>query len=1489
MAALEDRLAADLELGHCAIVAAELEQVVVEHPYRERSWALLVTALYRSGRQGDALATYARCRQVLVDEVGVEPGPELRALHARVLSQDQGLLGTRTQQLVVPAGLSQGGRLVGRDAELAALRRWWHGSRPEVGRVLVLRGPPGAGATRLAGELAAHVVATGIPVTLDTPATGGLTVYDRPPAMPSRLTGATLVLSRPEQPPPPGSEVIDLAPLTGSAVRELISSYVGPEDLEAATALVLRESGGWPGAVLAEALGWLRRVTAAAVQSAAVRTGSSSAELVAARDELSHGVLALRDADARAAVVRPSVRPWPGLMAYDTSDSLLFAGRERLIAELVARVASSSLVAVVGSSGSGKSSVVKAGLMPALADGVLPGSSSWRQLVMRPGHHPMSELARVALGGRNRQGESPDDLGELIERGLRGEAVHEQNVLVVDQFEEVWTACADVAERQQFLDTVAELAVDGRAIVVSVIRSDFLGELADFPALAALVGDGTVLVGAPREAEVRRAVLLPAQRCGLILEIGLVDAVVDDAGREPGVLPLLSTAMSRLWQQRVGETLTMRSYVADGGLSGAIARLAEDLFSSLSPAEQTAARVVLLRLAGPGEGEGVVRRRTALTELVALEVPGVADVVQKLAGARLVTVSEGHAEVAHEALFRDWPRLRGWLDADATSRHLLRRLIADAADWDANHREETSLWRGARLLAGVEVAEARSDEVTTREREFLAAAEERADAEQRDAERRAEVTASQNRRLRRLLSGLAVLLVLAVLAGLIAWRAQQEAIAARASADAKRIAATSLTEDYLDLALLSAVEAVRSERSPETIGALLTLLARLPDVVTQVRTRDRFLGGSMSPDRRTMLLWQNEPVLQAVDAREGEVRWKATLPGQVASAEQSPDGQLVAAAVFAPGSPMVVLLDADDGAEISRLSADDIHGLLTQVVWLPQGQLAVLATSGVVLVDPTGPRTYDSISWQKRPVPGDATMRRLGPDRLVVSRARSPLAVVDVDDRRAWTVDVTGDVFAASPDGSVAAVTSMSSSTTPDGRPTLTLVDTLTWKPLSRTAELPGLHGGVAFDADGSMLAVGTGESVQLRDGSTGELRRELTGHNGTVMGLGFTGGTQGLLWSVGRDGSAFQWDLSRQLGVVRSTEPEVVTHLADQSSDGRVGVALTAHETTLNESFLFDPRTGRKINDDALPMPQCVCQPWPVAMIPDGSAAVGGIDELSVPDDWEAPHIGRLVIWDVPTGTLRSQVKLPWTPTGLDVSADGGHAVVNGVGGWALVDLSPLRIMTIVRDEPMEVLEVPDSVAFSPDGSIAAVGRMRDVVLVSSASGRELRRTTLPSGDSMLTGAWADDDTLVVGGWKGALNVLAASDLSPVVPPRLVAPGWITDLVISEDGRLAASADTDGQLRLYDTASWRPLGKAVVQREGWGWLSFTPGGRSLRGIFDAGGQVEVTTTTADWIRQACRLAARELTKDEWSDVHPGQPWRPTCGRNGDAAVEAAR
>ena len=222
---------------------------------------------------------------------------------------------------------------------------------------------------------------------------------------------------------------------------------------------------------------------------------------------------------------------------------------------------------------------------------------------MRPGPHPVAELARAALSVQDPQGDKAGDLGALLERSLRGDARHEKVVLVVDQLEELWTSCTDPGERAQFLGTVADLVASAEVLLVLVIRADFLTELAEHDAVASLVGDGAVLVAAPREAEVRRAVELPALRCGLELETGLLDAVVDDSGREPGVLPLLSTAMVRLWEQRVGRTLTLAAYVGQGGLSGAIARLAEEQYNALAPHERTAGAQRSAPAAGPGEGD----------------------------------------------------------------------------------------------------------------------------------------------------------------------------------------------------------------------------------------------------------------------------------------------------------------------------------------------------------------------------------------------------------------------------------------------------------------------------------------------------------------------------------------------------------------------------------------------------------------------------------------------------------------------------------------------------------------------------------------------------------------------------------------------------------------------------------------------------------------------------------------------------------------------
>ena len=276
--------------------------------------------------------------------------------------------------------------------------------------------------------------------------------------------------------------------------------------------------------------------------------------------------------------------PFKGLASFDVADAPFFFGRERLVAELVARLVGAPLLGVVGPSGSGKSSVVRAGLLPALAEGMLPGSDEWTQVLMRPGEHPLRELRRVTAG--------PD--GSRV-------------VLAVDQFEETFTVCPDEEERRAFVAELAGAEEGGRTVVVA-LRADYYGRCAAYPELSAQLAAHHVLVGAMRRDELRRAVERPAARVGLEVEPELTDALVADVEHEPGALPMLSTALLELWQRRDGRRLRLSTYEATGGVRGAVARHAEAAFARLDVAQRGDARRVLLRLGG-GRRRG--RRRAA--------------------------------------------------------------------------------------------------------------------------------------------------------------------------------------------------------------------------------------------------------------------------------------------------------------------------------------------------------------------------------------------------------------------------------------------------------------------------------------------------------------------------------------------------------------------------------------------------------------------------------------------------------------------------------------------------------------------------------------------------------------------------------------------------------------------------------------------------------------------------------------------------------------
>ena len=446
--------------------------------------------------------------------------------------------------------------------------------------------------------------------------------------------------------------------------------------------------------------------------------------------------------------------PFRGLEPFYEEHAEFFFGREVLTQWLVEALRDSPgtlpenrFLAVVGPSGSGKSSVVQAGLIPALRKGVLPGSEGWPILAMAPGPRPLEELAARLVPLLPDHRDPVRTLRTLVdnlaadERGLHlavrlalSKGLPKSRLmLVVDQFEEVFTLCYNDLERRQFLDNLlyASAIASGHTVVILTMRADFYSHCLAYPDLAARLENGQVAITPMSEEELRQAIEEPALLVGLELETGLVDTILDDVASEPGALPLLQHALLELWERRQGRWLTSEAYRNIGGVQGAIARRAEQVYNGFTPAEQEIVRRIMLRLTQLGEGTEPTRRRVRTSELLPAgrESEAVEGVLKALADARLVTTThdetsgERLVDVAHEALIRGWPRLQAWLDEDRAALLVHRRLTEAAQEWERLKREGGVLYRGARLEEALKWAESYVREMNQLEQEFLKASE----------------------------------------------------------------------------------------------------------------------------------------------------------------------------------------------------------------------------------------------------------------------------------------------------------------------------------------------------------------------------------------------------------------------------------------------------------------------------------------------------------------------------------------------------------------------------------------------------------------------------------------------------------------------------------------------------------------------------------------------------------------------------------------------
>jgi WD40 repeat protein/energy-coupling factor transporter ATP-binding protein EcfA2 len=1063
------------------------------------------------------------------------------------------------------------------------------------------------------------------------------------------------------------------------------------------------------------------------------------------------------------------VCPYRGLLAYDVDSAEDYFGRDSDVATCRRIMAERGVLAVLGPSGSGKSSLVRAGVAAGLE------REGRRVAVMTPGAHPMAVLADAA-------------------------ALRTPTVLVVDQLEEVVTVCDDPGEREAYLDALVGHADSGAGVVLA-LRADRLGLLGGHGGFARLLERGLYLLGPMGEDDLRAAIEGPAHRAGLLLEPGLVDLLVQEVSGEPGALPLLSHALARTWQNREGRTLTVAGYREAGGIRGAVTQSAESLFQHLPTSAQQTLRDLMLRLV-TASADGQAARSPVPLRVVAGSSER-ESLLEALLAARLVTSDGEVVELAHESLVAAWPRLRSWLDEDVDGQRILRHLTLAADTWEAMGRPTSELYRGTRLARALDWRAHTTTDLTATEQAFLEVGRDLAAAESRSAEQRLAEQRRANRRLRASLIGVAALLVLALVAGTLAVGEGQRADAQAQVAQVRELAAASRAATPTDpeLGALLAVKATELSQSStdgparEALEALHTAVvaSRIDQVVPNlggnvawsptgdvfvtegpedtglVDLRDTETGESLrswvghdidindvaiSPNglvattgddgalrvwdpqdgdlvfevvgegevwgpsfdvegAALSAAWVNEGVVRVVDAATGDIGLEVDVPGGPRSTSISPDGQSVAVATFAPEAALVV--DASTGDVVLPLPGHD--AAVTSVGYSPDGRwVATAGADATVRVRDaeTGANVHTLTEFGS-----EVLALAWAPDsrRVAAGGLDGEIRVIDVTKTEAGTAFV---LAAASIARGVAGL-----AFSPDGTRLISgdwVVTAATLWDVSidgdaEVANLPSnatTWGDAAYLPDGTLATTTGDRTVTVWDTADGtDLLRLESDEPGADETRSIAVSPDGSLLAAGEtEDSADVWNLATG-GEAFAKAPGAWVSWPAFSPDSTM-LALATYSGALN---LYE-RDGSLVAQLLAEKGNGLQDP---TFSPDGSivAVVQLSNERQIPDH-------TLLLWDWRSDTTQSwQVG---TGAGPAYSPDGTQLALRDLAG-------PAEVFAVDSGEPLFTLEGHTAgvveVAYSPDGSrIATVGFDGTTRLWDAATGAAVLRLPRLSGE---------------------------------------------------------------------------------------------------------------------------------------------------------------
>jgi len=1254
------------------------------------------------------------------------------------------------------------------------------------------------------------------------------------------------------------------------APEQLVAeSPVGPAaDVYAATAVLWRVIIGTepPGPAEPDRLAvldpaWARFFERGLAVDPAARFTTMAHWRAAALDEVLDGVGAMSATEAAAPSRVRGTRvtcPYKGLAAFQPEDAEFFVGREALVDELVRRLGVARVLVVGGPSGSGKSSLVRAGLMPAVAEGALAGSEQWSRVLLTPGSDPLGELhfhlvGLAAAGTRT----TVDDLRAQPRVARRivaeGAQAGSQVLLVIDQFEELFTLGADAADQETFVAVLDELtgAADSRTRVVLAMRADFYSASAQSAWLARAISENQLLVGPMGRAELRRAVEEPARRAGLRLEAGLVDRILEDAAGEMGTLPLVAHALVETWIRREGDRLTIAGYEGTGGVTGAIARSADALYEErFDEAAQSAARRLFLRLVTPGEATPDTRRRVAVEELEHDPEPEVLlRVVDRSTEARLLTVGDGTVELAHEALLRTWPRLHAWIDEERENLRTRQRIERAAREWDAQGREPDLLLRGTPLAAASEWVDAHVDQLDRLGRAFVDASVHARDEE----ERVAVAAAARSRRVRRVaVSVLAVLAAAAVSASVVAFIAlgsarRNEDVAQErfARALATQSAALASDDPYTAMALAAESEARTDEPLVEAREALIeSRVALAADPVVPIGAPLRVgdaLAVALTPDGEVL----------AVGGRDGSVMLCDTATRMpIGEASEGHDGG-VEAMTFVDATTLVTV--GDDGRVLRwQLGADD--------------------DAAMVLGEPDVLGETDDVIWGVTVSPDASTLATASEDGTVrLWNAESGMPRGEpIAARRKDYLSV-----AFSPGGESVAVGNG------DGETAAYDVSTgaTLWESNSG-------HGGsdvweLAYTRGGELLSVGADGTVQVRDSGTGTVRFQAYTRTDRPRGL-VVDDERRLLVGGDGDGRVVLWSLDERTERAQSR----VSHddaIIDAALDSAAGLLATLSRDQTVRLWDLAPR-------DVLGPPVGGVRSEgtrAVAWAPDGALlAVGdesgalSLHDVTTGDAVAGPttgHDGAIngVAWS-PNGERIATVGADgdlalWDAEGEVLSADPAHegsalAVAFSPTGDTLVsageDGSVRRWDAATGEEQGDPLGPHPSgawsLAFRPASDELAVGGASGTVRFWDVRSAELVRDDLVASTDAITGlAWSPDgEYIATASGTEAVDVWSAERAERVGASRTPHPRGATAVIFSRDGMTLVTAARDGTVRMWDRETGTQLGPVLDAHPGeeaWS-IARAPDGDV---IVTAGLDGAVRTWDVLDLARACELVGR--------------------------------